>query len=101
MKEYTIGVAEWWYGIKVKEILNFVIFRITFLLVLTKTLPMIKSYTKPLYGDNSKMGRVIGVFIRTWWIILGSFTVAVLSIPYIALLIFAIVLPLLPIVFIL
>lgn len=98
MKEYTVNFLIWWYLFKVKNAFYFARFWIVFFLVYTRTLPMIKNLTRPLYGDKSRGGRFIGLFIRGWWVVFGGAISLILSIPFMLFVVIIVILPILPII---
>lgn len=58
---------------------------------------MVRNFGRPLYGDTSPAGRLMGFFIRFWWIIFGGVISIIFIIPFIAGLLVSIVLPFIPI----
>lgn len=59
---------------------------------------MLTNIYRPLYGDSSRMGRVIGVFIRFWWVIFGGIVSFVYISPFLATWLILIALPFIPII---
>ena len=91
MKHYFINFFVWWYGyIFLNYFKDKVYEKYLNLLHKNRVIPMIISYRKPLYGDNSYFGRILGIIIRTGWIFLGSVHSTIIIIPnmFLALVIF-------------
>jgi hypothetical protein len=59
---------------------------------------MARNLTKPLYQDNSDLGKSLGLFIRFWWAGIGTFISLILIIPRLLIAIIIAILPLIPIV---
>lgn len=97
MKEYTLNFFIWYYIYKVRDLGLTVYSRFVFILILTRTLPMIKNIYKPMFGDNDIVGRLIGLFIRFWWSLFGLIVSVVYIIPFVIAFIIFILLPLIPI----
>ncbi len=96
MNEYFYNAFYWWYMIKVKEYFLFVRRRYLFMLNRTDSLPMARNMFRPMFGDETKMGYMIGIFIRIWWVSIGVTLSSFLIIPYILFGVFLFLLPLIP-----
>jgi hypothetical protein len=97
MREYTLNFFIWFYIYKVKDFALTVYGRFVFILIYTRTLPMIRNIYKPMFGDNDLIGRLIGFFIRFWWSLFGLIISLVYITPFVIAFIIFILLPLIPI----
>lgn len=66
-------------------------------MIRTKALPMLKYITKPLYGDESFIGKIIGPVIRLFWGVGGLIISLFFSLPFILFVPIIILIPLAPI----
>lgn len=94
-----LEAINWWYSVVA---LNFFNERVlgTFIFSMNKTraLPFARTFSQPLYKDNTDFGKTFGVFIKFWWISLGTFiSIFKVVIPLIIFVI-VVILPLLPII---
>lgn len=71
MKLYLVNFLMWWYYYIFGKSLVNTYKKYVNLLHKNRVIPMVLSYKKPLYGDNSLFGRIMGILIRTGWIIQG------------------------------
>lgn len=67
--------------------------RFVFLLQYTNTLPMAQNLGKPLYQDDSGIGRLLGVVIRGGWVWIGGILSVLMAIPFSLILVVNLVLP--------
>ncbi|MCA9386930.1 hypothetical protein KC669_02760 [Candidatus Dojkabacteria bacterium] len=96
MKTYIANFFIWWYAIKLFDYLYLVRFVFIWLMIRTRALPMLKYINKPLYGDDSFWGKLIGPIIRFFWGIGGLIISIFFSLPFIILVPVVILLPLAP-----
>ncbi|MFS8131376.1 MAG: hypothetical protein ACMG57_05375 [Candidatus Dojkabacteria bacterium] len=99
MKDYIINFFVWYYQIFVLGFFrDHVALRFSFLLNQTNALPSARNFSKPLYQDNSSLGKSLGVIIRFWWIATGSLISFIFILPnvlvFLAILLIPLILPL-------
>jgi hypothetical protein len=71
--------------------------RFMFYMYKTNTIHMFRTLRTPLYGDNSSMGKYLGMFIKFWWSGLGMIYCFLRIMPRIIWVILIIFLPFIPI----
>jgi hypothetical protein len=99
MKEYLINFFVWYYFIKVKGFFTeSILLHFSFLMNQTNTLPMARNLTKPLFQDESSLGKYLGMFIRFWWVGFGTLYCLILIIPRLLIGLLLLVMPFIPVV---
>lgn len=98
MAEYTINFIIWWYFYKLPEISRTILFQYVFMLNKTRSLPMAQNLFKPLYGDTSSTGILIGIPIRFFWMMGGGILSTLYIIPFVLFLLLFATLPLVPVI---
>lgn len=81
MQQYILNFFYWWYFIKGEQILVAAVRRLIFLLENTETLPMARNLTVPLFQDNTGMGKMIALVIRSIWVWWGGMFSLVMAVP--------------------
>ncbi len=98
MREYFLNFFVWYYLIKFGEYLRFVRFVFVFLMMKTNALPMIKYIKYPMFGDYSRLGKIIGPILRFFWALIGSIISLIVIIPFLFLVPIVFLLPILPVI---
>jgi hypothetical protein len=78
---YVINFWRWWYGHYALQILQKLYNEIIFILESTNTLSMAKNLSKPMFQDDSGIGRGLGFFIRLAWVWFGGIFAIVVVVP--------------------
>lgn len=86
----------WYYLVKVKAVAVGVGEKFTYSMNKSHTIDMVRNLSKPLYQDNSSFGKIVSLFIRFWWVGLGTVYSLLTTIPRVFWLSILIVLPLVP-----
>jgi hypothetical protein len=99
MQQYILNFFVWWYKIVVKgyfrqEVLS----KYVFYLNKTNALPMAKNLFTPMFRDSSSFGKNISVFIRFWWVGIGTLYSSIVIIPRVLVGLVLISLPFLPLI---
>ncbi len=66
----------------VKEAFDMMSNRLSYSLYSTNTLPMAQNWTRPLFQDDSSIGKMLAVVIRTTWIWRGGMVSVLITIPH-------------------
>lgn len=99
MREYFFNFFLWYYFVKVRRYFTeSVSLRFIFQLNRTNTLPMARNFSKPLFQDDSSLGKNLGYIIRFFWVGFGTLYCLLLIIPWVIFGVVLIVLPLIPII---
>lgn len=73
MRIIIVNYFTWWYLFVVKKAFTTLVFNpFVFSLYKTKTLPMLKNFSIPLFRSTEWGGKYFSFFIRSCWIILGT-----------------------------
>jgi len=97
MKEYLVNFFLWWYRSVVVHSFEAATSRLTYALYSTNTLPMAQNWLRPLFQDESRMGKALAVIIRSLWIWVGGIVSVVMALPSFVVFLLTLVLPLLAI----
>lgn len=81
MQGYIINFFYWWYLVRGEQVILATIKKIIFLLESTNTLTMARNLTVPLFQDNTGMGKLFAIILRSGWVWFGGMFALLLSIP--------------------
>lgn len=93
MRVYLINFFVWWYAVKVQQTALLVAKRFMFVLESTNTLPMAKNLTVPLFQDQSSIGKMLAIVIRSVWVWWGGMLSVAIILPLVVWLLIILVLP--------
>lgn len=97
LNRYFLNYFVWWYLVQSKIIIAKIFGGWMFLLNLLNVPPMLKNLFRPLYQDNTRMGRIIAFPIRLTWVFFGLM-IELLLLPILGVVILIyMVLPIIPI----
>lgn len=65
---------------------------------ITRTLPMVRNFTTPLFRDSSGFGKAISVFIKFWWIGFGTLLSVIKTLPKFLIFLVIVALPIVPLI---
>lgn len=95
-KRYILNFWIWWYIIESKQVWKKIVGIASFTLGYLNVVPMAQNIFAPLYQDYSRTGRIIAFPIRLIWILIGSIIQLIITIPLLAIYLFYLVLPIMP-----
>lgn len=98
IKRYIVGFWLWWYVVEAKIFYSKVATIWLYTLSFLNVVPMLRHLFEPLYQDYTTVGRVIAFPIRLLWGVTGAVIQIFITIPLIALMLFYLALPILPII---
>ncbi|MBU0975524.1 MAG: hypothetical protein ABIE03_07850 [Patescibacteria group bacterium] len=93
IKKYILNFWVWWYGAKLREVLQTVYSFWSLSLANLNILAMLGNLFVPMFRDQSFTGRVVSIFLRLGWVTGGTVIQILITIPAVSIIVIWLVLP--------